>query len=459
MKPSIPVKLPFFLIIIFALGQMGWSLASFSVANLLSYFYMPPEDSLGNSFFPYLIPQSALLGSLTILGIISFSSRLFDAVTDPPIAHMSDRSQSRLGRRKFFMLIGATPLALFSFLVFYPPFNSIHQLNVLWLSFTIFAFYIAFTLYVTPFNALIAELGHTSEERLNISTWISVTWALGFALGNQIYNLQSWAMDRYQWSATTAFQNVLMFFGLVSWVLMMLPIVFISEKKYALAHSTNENIYESLKATFRDKNFLNFLSSDLFYWMSLSFIQLGMSYYIIVLLEMPASQVSFLMLLLFVLSFVFYFPINFFARRWGKRSLMILAFILLCGVFVLASQLGVWDISKNIQAYSLAVLASLPIAIFGILPSAIIADMAQDASKLDANNRTAMYYGTRTLAMKLGISAANLIFPSLLLAGKGVGNDLGIRLSAYLAIVFSIIGLVFFSRIKQKVSEEPSGRF
>jgi hypothetical protein len=77
MKSQAPEKLPFPLLIVFALGQFGWSLASFSVANLLTYFYMPPENNAGQGLFPALIPQGAVLGSLTLLGLLAFSSRLW----------------------------------------------------------------------------------------------------------------------------------------------------------------------------------------------------------------------------------------------------------------------------------------------------------------------------------------------------------------------------------------------
>lgn len=450
MKPQSPQKLPLHLILVFALGQMGWSLAAFSVSNLLTYFYMPPEDASGVGLFPSLIPQGAIFLSLTLLGILNFGSRLFDAVKDPLIAHLSDRSQSKFGRRRLFLLIGCTPLAAFSFLTFYPPDLVVSSGNIIWLAITLLCFYISFSLYVTPFNALIAEYGHNAEERLNISTWISVTWALGFALGNQVYGLQAWAQNAYHLSSLQAFQYVLMGFGLLSWILMLLPVIAINERKYASFTPSNENIFSSLKATWKDINFRYFLFSDLFYWLSLTFIQLGMNYYILVLLELPAPLLSGLMLLLFALSFVFYAPINMLAKRIGKRPLLIFAFCLLALVFVFASQLGKWPIDRHLQAYAIAVLASLPLAIFGILPNALIADLAQDAADTTGSNRTAMYYGTRTLAMKLGISGANLIFPSLLLAGKGVGNDLGIRLTAYTAIGFGLMGLFCYQRVHEK---------
>ena len=45
----------------------------------------------------------------------------------------------------------------------------------------ILAYYLSITAYCTPYNALIPELGHTQQERLNISTVISFTFIAGTA--------------------------------------------------------------------------------------------------------------------------------------------------------------------------------------------------------------------------------------------------------------------------------------
>ena len=65
-------------IILFSFGQMGYSLASFSAINLLVYFYMPPET--GQELFPPFIYTGAVFGVLTLLGVLNFGSRIFDAI-------------------------------------------------------------------------------------------------------------------------------------------------------------------------------------------------------------------------------------------------------------------------------------------------------------------------------------------------------------------------------------------
>ena len=73
-----PTRLPLKVIWIYAMGQLGWSLASYGISSLLPYFYMPPETSGQSSIFPTFIPQTAIFG-ITLLGLISGGGRLFDA--------------------------------------------------------------------------------------------------------------------------------------------------------------------------------------------------------------------------------------------------------------------------------------------------------------------------------------------------------------------------------------------
>lgn len=85
LQPLASIRPPLGALILYATGQLGWSLASFSVGNLLIYFYMPPEQ--GAPVFPSFIYQSAVLGVLTLIGILSAAGRVFDGVIDPLIAN------------------------------------------------------------------------------------------------------------------------------------------------------------------------------------------------------------------------------------------------------------------------------------------------------------------------------------------------------------------------------------
>lgn len=92
-------RLPNSKIAAFAIGQLGWSMMSGLISNWLVYFYQPDAaaQASGQTLF---VPQGrVILGIFTIIGAITALGRIFDAVTDPWIASLSDRCKSPAGRR------------------------------------------------------------------------------------------------------------------------------------------------------------------------------------------------------------------------------------------------------------------------------------------------------------------------------------------------------------------------
>ena len=167
---------------LFATGQFGWSLLSGLISNWLVYFYQPDEAAVsqGQTLF---IPQGLVVfGIFTVIGGITAFGRLFDAVTDPWIASLSDRCTSKQGRRIPFLKWASLPLALSTVLVFWSPVNQTSMVNACFLFVMVMAYYLSITAYCTPYNALIPELGHDQKERLNISTVISFTFIAGTAV-------------------------------------------------------------------------------------------------------------------------------------------------------------------------------------------------------------------------------------------------------------------------------------
>ncbi len=164
---------------IFAVGQLGWSILSGLINAWLVTFYLPTTQDVEKGAHFYLPTGLIIFGILTILGLIAFICRIFDAVTDPWIASLSDRSTNPKGRRIPFMKRAAIPFAVIAVLVFFAPVNGVSGVNIAWVLCTLILFYLFMTMYCTPYNALISEFGKTQEDRMYISTAISLTFFFG----------------------------------------------------------------------------------------------------------------------------------------------------------------------------------------------------------------------------------------------------------------------------------------
>ena len=168
-----PERLPLKKQLLYAVGQLGWSALSGLVGLQLVYFYLPPDDpDTGEPVIPVRITQRSFGYIFNVITLLASAGRLWDAVTDPIIASLSDRLVHRRGRRIPFLFAGGVPACVFCALMFVPIVDRESGWNVAWLALTQTLFYLFITVYCSPYAALLSELGHTAEERLNLSTWI-----------------------------------------------------------------------------------------------------------------------------------------------------------------------------------------------------------------------------------------------------------------------------------------------
>ena len=431
-------KLPLSKQIAYAMGQFGWSLLSGIIGTYLVFYYIPTEKS-GISA---VVPQAVFFGFLSIIGLITMLGRFFDAVTDPWIATLSDRSKSKRGRRISFMQKSAIPFAVFTVLVFWNPIQGISLFNTIFLTITLLLYYLFLTMYVTPYFALLSELGHTPEERLNLSTYISITWFLGFAAASQAPALWNIFMNM-GFAKETSIRLAFSVFSAIGLVFLLIPVFAIDERKYCESTPSEIKMLDSIKATFRNREFSIFVASDLIYWLAITMFQNAMLYYVTILLNKPEDMLGMLFILLGVGSFLFYVPVNLLAKRFGKKKLLIFAFCMFIAVYTFGAFLGSLPISETMQAYLLVILASIPMAVFGILPNVVIADIAEYDAQSTGVRREGMFFGTRTFMSKIGQMLSMLTLSALLLFNRNGSNVIGIRLTAVFSAVFCALGLVF----------------
>lgn len=438
-------KLPLSKQIAYSLGQFGWSLLSGIIGSYLIFYYIPTKES-GISIF---IPQVVFIGFVTIIGAITMLGRLFDAVTDPWIATLSDRSKAKKGRRISFMQFASLPFALTTVLVFWSPVNGESTINAIFLTLMLLLFYFFLTMYVTPFFALLSELGHTPEERLNLSTYISVTWFLGAAVASQAPLLWN-VFQGMGYSTVVSMRIALSILAVIGFIFLLIPVLAIDEKRYCESVPSELKMLDSMKATFKNKEFRMFVFSDLVYWIAITIFQSSLLYYITILLELPDTMFGILFMGLGVGSFLFYVPINIIAKKIGKKLLLIIAFCIFLAVYVYGAFLGMMPLDTTVQAYLMVLLAAIPMAIFGILPNVVVADIAEYDARKTGIRREGMFFGTRTFMSKIGQMFSMLILSGLLLSQGDVSNELSIRLTAVAAAGFCIVGLIFLLMYDEK---------
>lgn len=427
----------------YALGQLGWSMLSGLIGSWLVYFYQPAKTEIDAGMTLFIPQGTVVFGVLTIIGLITAAGRIFDAITDPLIGSLSDNCRSKLGRRIPFLKFSALPLAIVTLLVFCAPVRTVSQINTVWLCVFVTLYYFLITCYCTPYTSLIAELAHTQEEKLQISTCISLTFIVGTAIAYVapvIWNIfmSSFGMERINAMRLT--------FGIISGisiVFLFIPVFTINEKDYVNIVPSKTNMFSSLLKTFKNHDFKIFVIQDLVYWFALTLFQTGLAFFVTQLFKLPEEFATYMFVGLTAVSLLFYPVVNLMARKIGKKACVFVAFMAFCLTFFITGLAGDFLVVKpEVQAVIVVVLGAFPMAIFGILPQAMVADIAQCETVETGENRSGMFFAARTFAFKFGQSVAMLTFTSL--------ATLGYRLVAITASIFCLIGGFCLLRYNEK---------
>jgi len=439
-------KLPFSKQLAYACGMIGWSIMTNIIIVMLPYFYLPPSSA---GLIP-LVPQLLVFGVLNIMSVIAASGRFVDAIFDPFIASMSDKSDHRQGRRIPFMKWAILPAVIFCCLTFYPLVRAESMTNAAWLTFTLLCFFMGATTYIIPYNALLPELTDTAAEKVKLSSFQQVGFVLGIVISALVNNYADLVQHFFTVpDRDSAVQYTIWGLSIFAGLIMLVPVFAIDEKEYSSSKPSHLPLLPAIRKTFSNTNFKYYLISDFSYYMALSIISSGLLFFITVLLHLPESMGGFLMGIMVLVSLLFYPIINYLSKRIGKKRIILFSFALLSLIFIAIYFLGKFPISAKIQIYTLVLCAAFPLASLGILPNAILAEIAQKDAEKTGENSEGMFFAVKYLFVKLGQTLGIALFAFLTVYGKDPGNDQGLRLNGLCGFVLCLLAFIFFSRFRE----------
>jgi len=182
----------------YAVGDFGINLYFISVMTYLLYFY---TDVLG-------------ISAVAAGGVFAVA-RFIDAVSDPIMGMIAERTNSRWGRMRPYILFGSVPLALITVLTFtVPDLSDLGKLVWAYVTYTMFG--LIYTLVTIPYATLTASLTSDYEERTQLSTFrIGCAFAGGFVVSVGTMEFVGMFADE-----ADGFQMLMIVFGLVATLLL-----------------------------------------------------------------------------------------------------------------------------------------------------------------------------------------------------------------------------------------------
>ena len=146
--------------------------------------YASPAPCIGFMFFlvsMYLMKFSTdvLLIAPGVMGLIFGISRIWDGISDPLAGYFSDRTNTRIGRRRPWLLASLVPIVVVFLMVWSPPQMLTGTALVAWMAVGVIGFYTAMTIFGVPHTSLGAELSMSYDDRNRVFGWRHICFMSG----------------------------------------------------------------------------------------------------------------------------------------------------------------------------------------------------------------------------------------------------------------------------------------
>ncbi|TXT63463.1 MAG: putative symporter YjmB [Promethearchaeota archaeon] len=226
---------------------------------------------------------------------------VWNAVNDPILGFLEDRTKTRWGRRIPYLRFGAPIYTLLFCLIWFPFAAPGSQLS-LFLNFLIilYAFDTVYSMIGLITYSLPAEMAISSRARSNLMVYGAIASAMGTLLTFLIPDLLLTGADA---PPLELFVIVMVILGIVSGVILFVSSYFIREKKYTQMEEPL-TYKESLVETFKNKPFLIFEGSN-FSWLIAQYILInGVFYYLDFVLELQGFMSLLPLIIFFLMIFI-----------------------------------------------------------------------------------------------------------------------------------------------------------
>jgi GPH family glycoside/pentoside/hexuronide:cation symporter len=382
----------------------------------------------------------------SIAAIAIFVGSTWDYVNDPIVGYISDRTRSRWGRRRPFLLFGALPFAATFLLLWWkPPFVSSVALGIYYS--VVFALYdTAATFVYMPYFALTPELTSDYDERTGLTSTRMFFSILGSLIA---FTLPLWVVSGFHPEHANRVLLMGGIFGFLSAVPLFLVFLNTRERPEFMNKEQTLGVKESIKVTWQNRPFLFGLIMFMFNGVTMSIIQVILLYYVKYVVNREA-QSDLIMATIFIVAMLVLPFWVWVSKRLNKRWAYISGVSFLAIILIILATLT--PATSLVFIMVLCVLAGIGVSAMHVMPWAILPDAIEYGEWKTGERQEGMFYSLITLAQKI---ATSLAVPGALLVLQATGyipNSAtqpasaisGIRLVAGLIPAFTIsMGILF----------------
>lgn len=367
--------------VLYGIADLGISLLTASIQFFLLFYY---TDIAGIN--PGLAGTALLVGKLT-----------WDAINDPVFGYLSDRTRSRWGRRKPYMLLGAIPFGLSIWLLFSLPPGLVGVKAFLAVLGSFLLADTTQTLVSVPYYALSAELTYDYDERTSLISIRMIFTVLGYILGAAATTAVAGMFMNMGWTKNAAYSGMGAVFGVVAIITLLITTYGVKETPRPDLLPAKMLLKEQISQVLKNRPFVQYMIMSTIISISFTLLTALLPYFITYQLNM-AEQTSFIMLVLLGTIAIFLIPWRMVSKKMNKGPAyalgLFIASIAIVTAFFLPQGPTPW-------IYAIAFVAGLGFSAQYVFPWSMIPDVIEvDASK-SGERHEGIYFGVNAFLGKI----------------------------------------------------------
>ncbi len=335
---------------------------------------------------------------VAVASAVMFAYSIWDAVNNPIMGYISDRTKSRWGRRIPYIRFGAIPFALSLVFIWLAPYDGVEQTRALalYMIFVPFLWEGLGTMTTTAYYSLLPEMFVTYEDRTKVAVSMNIIQVIGLFIGMAGTPVLT---DKLGWWQTAAI------FALITIVTYFVGLPGMFERRSSVI-AENVPFLDALKATFINRSFISVVISQTFRFVGTGALTTGVLFYVKYSLDMGESFGSVILGVAFIVSAL---TLELWRRLVASRlearnTLMVANAVMALSVIPLG-------FATNTTTATIAA-AGLGLGLSGmiLMGDVIVADVIDEDEVKTGQRREGMYFGMSKFIMKLSGSIVALWF-------------------------------------------------
>jgi len=374
----------------FGVGDFGMSAITALVQFYMLFYY---TDVVGID--PGVAGTAILVGKLT-----------WDMINDILFGYLEDKTVSRWGRRRPYLILCAVPMALAFWLLLSLPTGMGNAAAFFAIIGTFIIFDTFNTLIVTAYYAMTAELTSDYDERTSVSTYRMVFNVVGYILGAGITTMMADGISSAANIPTSqGWSWVGLIFGIVAAVTVLIPGLFVKYQPAVEAAPSQLPPLKAILSTLKNKPFVHYLLITMFMSTAFTLVTTMLPYYLVYQMDMGATQ-SIVMLLMLGTLAIFLVPCSKVSSRLGKAKTYALGLVIACSALIVAFFLP--GTARTLM-FAVAVVAGIGFSSQWVCPHSMMPDVIEYDELLTGERREGIYYGMNGMVGKITGSLGSAI--------------------------------------------------